>query len=250
MSDQEKLLISINSLNPDNALIRQLIQNGVDVNICDENSDSVLQLCVMDDNYETFVLLLQSGANPHAINQKDHSTALHLIFVPGQGTVSMAKKTMFQNLLCNNVSANVKYGKIGFTALHLAVLIDSSYYVDQLLQHGADFNILDNSLFPRDALCLAVFNHKYEHMSILLQAGSDINRTDQNGDTMLHRCVIIGDCHQEISILLRYGIDYNIRDHCGFTAYDFALYYVDDGTADVLTDTIQNMRDMKAMQKG
>jgi len=248
MSDEEKLLISINSYKPDNSLIRQLIRNGVDVNICDENGDSVLQLCVMDNHYEIFVLLLQSGANPHAVNQKDNSTALHLIFC--EGTVSMAKHSMFKKLLCKNVSANVKYGNTGFTALHLAVFNDSSYYVDQLLQHGADFNISDNSSFPRDALYLAVFNHKYEHMSILLQAGSDINRTDQNGDTMLHRCVIIGDCHQEISIILRYGIDYNIRNHFGFTAHDLSLYYVDDGTADFLTDTIQNMRDMKAMQKG
>jgi ankyrin repeat protein len=252
MPDGKKLLRSIDSTNPDYELIRQLIRNGADVNICDENGDSLLQLCVMDDKYEIFALLMRAGANPHAVNQQDNSTALHDIFMP-EGNVNNEKTLMFRDLLCKNVSADAKFGKSGFTALHLALLNDSSYssyYVEQLLQYGADFNIYDNSSLPRDALYLAVFYHRYQHMSRLLQAGADINRTDQSGHTMLHRFVTIGDCHQEISILLRYGIDYNKIDNSGSTAYDLALYYVDDGTADFLTNSIQNMRDIYPMQKG
>ena len=247
MPDEKELLRSINSSKPDYELICQLIRDGADVNICNEEGDSLLELCVMDDKYSIFHLLLQSGANPHAINQKDNSNALHLTF---DGRVmSTAKAAMFHNLLCHRVSANVK-DSYGLTSLHLAAFQNSSYYLDQLLQRGADFNILDNCSSPRDALYLAVFNHRYEHMSMLLQAGADINRTDQSGQTMLHRCVNIGDCHREISILLRYGINYNRRDNSGFTAHDLALYYVNDGTADFLTNSIQHMRDMKPIQKG
>ena len=112
----------------------------------------------------------------------------------------------------------------------------SSEYVIELLKHGADLRIVDDRF--HDALYIAIFRGVYPIISLLLQAGANINRLDENRETMLHQFVRMGDRHHEISILLHYGINFTITNQEHHTAYELALILQDHDTADFILDTL------------
>jgi serine/threonine-protein phosphatase 6 regulatory ankyrin repeat subunit A/serine/threonine-protein phosphatase 6 regulatory ankyrin repeat subunit B len=226
--------------------LRQLIRDGSDVDMFHECGSSALQRCVDLYLYEPFFLLLQSGANPSAANLMLGTTAMHSIFM-FQEPMSMEKHAMLDVLLSNDIPLNLKT-KLGATALHLAVRNSSSQYVNELIKHGADCSIMDN--YSQNALYHAIFRHRYESIYVLLLAGSDINYKCEIGETMLHHCVRRGDRHHEISILFNHGVNYNMRNQSGQTAYDLALYIEDFDTAHVILDAIRHREEGIGRLKG
>ena len=77
----------------------------------------------------------------------------------------------------------------------------------------------------------------------MLQAGADIDQLDEYHETKLHKFVRMGNSHDEIFILLQYGIDYTIRNEKGHTAYELALHLHDDDTAHVIRDAVRQFKE-------
>jgi len=239
MSDEKSGLLfrAIHAIRSDRRISRvtKLINDGIDLNrMFYRDGNSALQRTVILDQYEIFMLLLQSGANISTVNTKDGSTVLHSIFT-FKKKVSVAKCAMLNVLLSMDFPIN-KIDNDGNTALHEAVRNSSSEDVDHLLEHGADLHIVNNSLL--DSLFMAIRRGSYPIISLLLQCGADINRLNELRETMLHKFVRIGNSHREISILLHYGIDYTIRNPWGHTASELAFVSNDDDTDNFIRDTI------------
>ena len=56
--------------NYDSDIVARMIQNNSDINVCNNSGNTPLHLAVANDNRETIELLLNKGANIHAVNNE------------------------------------------------------------------------------------------------------------------------------------------------------------------------------------
>ena len=76
-------------------------------------------------------------------------------------------------------------------------------------------------------------------VTLLLEAGADVNVRDDHGETPLHWIAAEGDGEDTVRLLLKYGADTEIRNRMDNTARDIALHNDNAATAffwDHLTD--------------
>ena len=135
----------------------------------------------------------------------------------------------------------------GNTALHKAAGNISSLYVKKLLEHGADCNVINK--ICRQPLYYAICNGTENIISMLLNAGSDINQLDNNGDTMLHEFTKAKD-RNKIIILLRSGADYMFKDAQGHTAHEIALSFEHEDIAQTIVLTVRSLQRTKRKRVG
>ena len=128
------------------------------------------------------------------------------------------------------------------TPLQEACYLENPYYVEKLLENGADPNYpkLKNGATNLLPLPLATgysivdLNHTQNAVKIvemLLEYGADPNVILRRGRTCLIDVVELepkyyNEYHYEIvKLLVEYGTDISIKDQDGFTAYDYAVKY-------------------------
>ena len=128
------------------------------------------------------------------------------------------------------------------TPLQEACYLENPYYVEKLLENGADPNYpkLKNgatNLLPlRLATGYSTVNINYTQnaakiVEMLLEYGADPNVILRRGRTCLIDIVALNpkyynEYHYEIvKLLVEYGTDISIKDQDGFTAYDYAVKY-------------------------
>ena len=128
------------------------------------------------------------------------------------------------------------------TPLQEACYLENPYYVEKLLENGADPNYpkLKNGATNLLPLRLATgysivdLNHTQNAVKIvkmLLEYGADPNVILRRGRTCLIDIVALNpkyynEYHYEIvRLLVEYGTDISIKDQDGFTAYDYAVKY-------------------------
>eukprot|EP00117_Sycon_ciliatum_P045183 scpid10140/ scgid32507/ Double zinc ribbon and ankyrin repeat-containing protein 1 len=93
----------------------------------------------------------------------------------------------------------------------------------QLLREGASPNCRDRQSLP--ALSVAASNGRADCLCALVDTGAKIQQQDVNGNTALHAAIVKGSnqtaCVEE---LLRCGINPDLRNKLGQTAYDVAVH--------------------------
>ena len=128
------------------------------------------------------------------------------------------------------------------TPLQEACYLENPYYVEKLLENGADPNYPklgkeDTDLLPlplATGYSIVNINHTQNAVKIvemLLEYGADPNVILRRGRTCLIDVVALepkyyNEYHYEIvKLLVEYGTDISIKDQDGFTAYNYAVKY-------------------------
>ena len=128
------------------------------------------------------------------------------------------------------------------TPLQEACYLENPYYVEKLLENGADPNYPKLKKGATDLLPLPLatgysivdLNHTQNAVKIvkmLLEYGADPNVILRRGRTCLIDVVELepkyyNEYHYEIvRLLVEFGTDISIKDQDGFTAYDYAVKY-------------------------
>ena len=128
------------------------------------------------------------------------------------------------------------------TPLQEACYLENPYYVEKLLENGADPNYPklgkeDTDLLPlplATGYSIVDLNHTQNAVKIvemLLEYGADPNVILRRGRTCLIDVVELepkyyNEYHYEIvKLLVEYRTDISIKDQDGFTAYDYAIKY-------------------------
>src|ERR1039458_317311 len=137
------ILLSVTSLQADsrladaaqaqeNATVRSLLQQKVDVNEPQPDGTTALHWAVREDDLETADLLIRAGANVKAANRFG-ATPLSLAATNGNAA-------MIEKLLKASEDANAVVSESGDTVLMLAARTGKPDAVAMLLDHGADVN--------------------------------------------------------------------------------------------------------------
>lgn len=131
----------------------------------------------------------------------------------------------------------------GWTLLHYATMCNWLRMVQLLIQNGADVNAKEKNLeqtplhfiifaignFLRDSASRNKDNTEayipklIQTLSLLINAGADVNAQDRNGKTPLHHAVERG-CFALVQQLLVYSSNPNLQDEKGRTPLHYAVF--------------------------
>ena len=192
-----------------------------------------------------FVIMF-SGCSERMIKSYNHCNKICHAMVEGNDEefLRLVNNTKY-NLNQYNVMPSLLpsiFDGIENTPLQKACYLENPYYVDKLLENGADPNYPKLKKEATDLLPLPLatgysivnLNHTQNAVKIvemLLEYGADPNVILPRGRTCLIDVVALepkyyNEYHYEIvKLLVEYGTDISIKDQDGFTAYDYAVKY-------------------------
>ena len=192
-----------------------------------------------------FVIMF-SGCSERMIKSYNHCNKICHAMVEGNDEefLKLVNNTKY-NLNQYNAPSSLLpsiFDGIENTPLQKACYLENPYYVEKLLENGADPNYPKLKKEATDLLPLPLatgysivnLNHTQNAVKIvemLLEYGADPNVILPRGRTCLIDVVALepkyyNEYHYEIvKLLVEYGTDISIKDQDGFTAYDYAVKY-------------------------
>ena len=238
--------------------LEQILSTGIDVNIVDTYGRTPLWWAAVLGDATSTRMLIEAGADPKAGDYYG-LTALHGAFMRWY-----ANTEVVQLLIEHGASVTVPdiYGRTcwhmaadshikvmeliiglvpdinildhnGETALMSAVRADFDDITRLLLDHGADPNIAE-STYGLTALHIAIQEHAYDSIPVLLEYGADYHAVDKEKWTMLMHACNIGDAYTAMvlsSCGIGQGLDALAQDVDGDTI--FSETYTHDWGDDV-----------------
>lgn len=174
--------------------VAQFLLYNADVNTSDNLMNSPLHYSW--NSPEIIKLLLNSGANPYAINDFDQTPVV----------LSLKNTKSLETYMSHGVNPNLANSNHQ-TLLHSAIIQNNTDAADVLKKYNADINYKDNS--GRSALFYA---KTPETLKWLISNKAKINITDKNGQTALHYNVINNNA-EIAKYLIKYKANPNIKDN-------------------------------------
>ncbi|MBE9098368.1 ankyrin repeat domain-containing protein [Vacuolonema iberomarrocanum] len=239
-------------------IIRELLNNGVDVNTPLEDCDTFLMLAISCQNLEVVKALVEAGADINRISYHG-STALILAAMPQRAAIfrylaPLASDEVRQYSLEQALMMAASKGEfpevIDFvleargdinaydedsdyaTALMMSVLFRRVVFTQALIAKGANINILNSR--GRTALMIAArsrhlmelrernyWETQTEIVELLINAGANLEVTDSDGKTALIHAAEFGP-PLVVELLLKSGASLDIRDSEGKSTLDCA----------------------------
>jgi ankyrin repeat protein len=230
-------------------IIRMLVKAGAQVNQPDADSETPLLKVRFEKHPELMSLLLELGANPFYVANFYSTVQGHLKYAelgPEQREFLKQQLLTAQTQWLENIrqhkGAPESIDATGWTDLMTAIAANDFDLVKDLLENGANPNHKDLKGVPALLLASAV---SPECLSLLIDAGADIDIRDGHGDTSLIFAAQMGKT-ELVQFLLRQGADADLENTQSKTALDLAIEAGDIKTARLLRSP-QHQRKRLAM---
>lgn len=201
--------------NSDLAGVRELINEGVNINETDSDGRSALQVVTETEPTDIDLckcLLEEFGADP---NVEDTN---------GQTPLLVAVARQDSNLITALLSAGADTEATdskGRTPLQIARARDDYSTIHLLLEHGAERDAENPSQEDQALLIDAVRSGEVELVDTLLGNGANIDEQDENGWTLLHLGARYGSVPM-VELLLHAGASPDLKTNSGYLPYNFA----------------------------
>ncbi|TKR30217.1 ankyrin repeat domain-containing protein [Luteimonas gilva] len=150
--------------------------------------------------------LVAGGANPNAQGEK----GLPML----QWAMLNQSRDGFDALLAAGADP-ARGNDDGVTAVHLAAMADTDYYLRKLLEKGASPDT-PNTVTGVTPLMAALMAERADHADFLLKSGAKVAAADRQGNTALHLAAKINETGRVLQ-LLEAGADPNAKNAQGVT---------------------------------
>jgi len=193
-------LLSIALAEGDIETIKLLIVAGANIDLKDENGETLLMKAIGSGNIVLFKILIETGADVNARNNYGYTALMW--------AVDSGNREAVFSLLKAGADVNAWDGN-GYGALMGSVLHGGDEILTVLIEAGVEINSKDKS--GMSALMLAVIKGKDKAVKILIDHGADTGVKDENGHNILIRSFIEGN--ERLSKMLRdIGIEIDQRN--------------------------------------
>lgn len=188
------------------SLFEKFIRNGIDIEIKNIYGCTVLMYTAIWDRLKCMDLLLEAGAD--ISTQNNHGDTL-LIFATDRTNLDIADRLIDIGVDVNATNTN------GDTPLLFAAMRSNLVTVNRLIDAGADINVAN--IEGETPLMFAAMRGNLDVINRLIDAGADVNARDNNGETSLIAAAFL-ERFDILDRLIDAGADINIKDNDGCTA--------------------------------
>lgn len=214
--------------------LKKLIQQGVPVDVADENGTTFIMLAVRMGNYDIVKVLAEEKVD---VNAKDWLGDTAIGWAMDNNKLDMVKV-----LLKAGADPNGKGGWSQQTALFNAACLGKVEIFKDFLAVNPNLNMPGNNVKDSPLMCAARFSHK--DIVELLLAREDVMVDFQNIDG---RTALFESSSPEITrMLLKAGAKLEMRDGNGWTPLFYASYY---RSASMVEELIKAGADVNAKDK-
>ncbi|XP_048245472.1 uncharacterized protein LOC124115991 [Haliotis rufescens] len=218
--------------------VQLLLDCGADVNAVDTNRYTILHSHIIYSNLAVLNVILSRMTCPLP-EYRDSSSETPLHIASANGDMEC-----FTLLLKQYPHVNVRTTK-GSTALHLAILseIGKAEKVQTLIQAGTDITITDND--GNSPLHLAAVGNNIQIVKKLIDTGANVNQGNNDGNTPLHLALSTRSTKACVKILLKMGANVLLANKNGITpVYEAAVTTPADTLAMLLKYCLKNSTGM------
>ena len=130
------LMDAVNANDP--ARVKELVQQGADVNALDDHGDAPLVIAAYKGYVGVLKLLLDSGADVKALDPEMHATALHAAAYAGRADAARL-------LIQHGIDIDRQGPVNGYTALHDAIWQNNVATAKVIIDAGANLHLKSNA---------------------------------------------------------------------------------------------------------
>ncbi len=198
------------------SIIKLLIDRGANVNLGNFHGDTALSLSVKQGNLSLMNLLIEKGADIQHVNELGNTLLMEV---------------------CGSSIANRK---------------DQKKMISIFIQSGIQINA--KNIYGNSALSYAL-NIKNSHLiKTLLKLGGDVNISDSNGNTLIHKTVLLAlfqrfknkELDEILDILLGSGANPNLKNNDGYTPLHLAVKPAKEKDEKASLQVVQKLLDYSA----
>lgn len=181
-------------------------EKDIDINMMDYSNNYLIHYAVMFNKLDIVELLIKKGARIDTVDKKNRS----LLYIPIKHNYGdMIKLLLKYNKIIIGESIIDISDVNGNTPLHYAIGFQNMEFIKLLIEEGSNVNKTDLSGF--NSLHLSVYSRSLYICKIIYTLISNINARSNNGETCLHIAVNLG-LFDIVSLFLQAGADPNISD--------------------------------------
>ena len=209
------------------SVIKDMVNNGADINATNNNNETPLFSALKGDSYHVIKVLLAFAENQIMyISKRDFLGNSPLHICVKEKAYNSAK------LLLSTANGNTAFVNLpnqsGNTALHEAANFGDASFIKLFLAYNADINAQDNA--GKSPLSRAILSSRIEAARLLLLSGSSPVQQDMYGITPLHEAITMAQNIydknvqlQIVKMIRQAGGNPMARDSQGKTPFSMAL---------------------------